>query len=870
MAMQAALEEIMGVHTHDDVDADMHDIFYLLSSGPDSDGVSEPHAEALDSSTTQQDLSQQPGCTPEVFCLSGMIPVSCGISGLKIKQETPEAFGHIDVSESSRGCTSSSGGSDFTNTAAPVGSPIRAPSPSFFGSSMDVHLAPTAAGQGPYCQHVLPSLDSDPLPAATATVAASATLAVAQAALSESMPDHVLATTQSDSTDALYDIVQSKSCRSYGRSSVKKPPLSHSTIEKHRRDRINHLIEELGDMVPPLDARYRCEGADSAGLKRPKHAVLADVVARYRLLQAENDSLRRQLAIASLQPGGSGTGSGSSSASDSASGYGTGQPPQHRQSPPAVMQSTPTPARVVSASVPVAATTTSPTNAVSAAPDATASNPTAAATSPASIQSQCTLGPALQENAGAAPAATAATAATAAASVAASMPTPSVTPIGAGIAHSPAVAAAAVSSLLSHGAVSAPSCVQLQAALHFPLIKAAAAAAAAAVGTPVPGFMPIAVRGSSTAPASSGPCGLYGAAVTANGISASNGMSAPSTAMVPPLTAVMPPPPISITQPDAANPPADTVALPAPAPSHCMGGLSCPRECATPPIAVQPSVPHAIADAQNNAAATAPAVGHFPLTTSPSLDAPADVTDSSSTEIHVCRNNAAKCKLPTVTAAVATAAMPSSPTPGFGAPDALQVGLTPQGHLCSQYQPRRNPQRRASQSSPSLLPSHRPSSSIAPMPPSAAATGGDAAAATTSSWLVRVVCPPRKDLVPAACSALAEAGVNLRSARVTSAPGGRMALELEVSCEEGVHPRGMQVGHIQCAIHSALQASANSTAGSPEEGERDQDGEEDDGGAGAPGATAGVLGRPAASTRAICKKKRQRTWEGQLGHSGIH
>nr|BCL66160.1 hypothetical protein [Volvox reticuliferus]BCL66228.1 hypothetical protein [Volvox reticuliferus] len=900
MAMQADLEEIMGVHTHDDdVDADMHDIFFLLNSGPDSDGVSEPHAEAFDSSVTQQDVSQQPDCSPEVFCLSGMIPVPCGISGLKIKQEPPDAFGHVDVCESSRACTSSSGGSDFTNTAPPVGSPIHAQSPSFFGSTMDVQLAPSTTGQGHYCHHVLPNLDSEPLSAAMTTAAATRTpatvmatataaaaaaataLAVAQAALSESKPDDVLATTQSDSTDALYDMVQSKSSRSYGRSSAKKPPLSHSTIEKHRRDRINQLIEELGEMVAPLDPRYRCEGAESAGLKRPKHAVLADVVVRYRQLQAENESLRRQLTIAGLPPGGSGSGSGSSSASECASGYGAATtPPQHRQSPPAVMQSTPmattTTARVVSASAPVNATTTSHTNAVHAAADAAVSNPNVAATSPASNQSQVPSKPALQEISCPNTGATADAAATAAASVAASMPTPSVSPAASMGVHNPAVSATAVSSLLSHAAVGAASSAQLQAALNFPLIKAAAAAAAAAaVAAPLPGFVPVSARGgSSTAAASAGTHGIYGAAASATATSTNKGqMSVPSVLMVPPLAAVMPPPPLCQTE--AAPPACNTAALAAPAPSHSMGGLSCPSECTTGPLTVQPSMHHAVADAQNNSAAmTAPAAVHLPLTASPSLDLPSDVTDSGSTEIHVCSSNALKCKLSTVNAnAAATAALSSSPAAAFGAPCAHHPNLISQdsGNLCLQQQSRRNPQRRASPSSSSPLAPQRPSSSIAPMPPAATAAG-DAAAVTTSSWLVRVVCPPRKDLVPAACSALAEAGVSLRSARVTSAPGGRMALELEVSCEEGVMPRGMQVGHIQWAIHSALQASATSAAGAVADGDQEQDGGDDGRDEPVAAAAAAQLlthGRPAVSTRGVCKKKRQRTWDGQHGGCGV-
>lgn len=35
--------------------------------------------------------------------------------------------------------------------------------------------------------------------------------------------------------------------------------LSHSTVEKQRRDRLNSLIEDLADIVPPSEAKFRGE-----------------------------------------------------------------------------------------------------------------------------------------------------------------------------------------------------------------------------------------------------------------------------------------------------------------------------------------------------------------------------------------------------------------------------------------------------------------------------------------------------------------------------------------------------------------------------------------------------------------------------------
>ena len=39
--------------------------------------------------------------------------------------------------------------------------------------------------------------------------------------------------------------------------------MSHSTVEKRRRDRINSLIDMLAERVPPLSAKYR--HSNSAG-----------------------------------------------------------------------------------------------------------------------------------------------------------------------------------------------------------------------------------------------------------------------------------------------------------------------------------------------------------------------------------------------------------------------------------------------------------------------------------------------------------------------------------------------------------------------------------------------------------------------------
>jgi hypothetical protein len=63
-----------------------------------------------------------------------------------------------------------------------------------------------------------------------------------------------------------------------------KPQISHSTVEKQRRDRLNSLIDELSDMVPPADPKY---GAEVNSVRRPKHVVLSDTINLLKAMQTK-------------------------------------------------------------------------------------------------------------------------------------------------------------------------------------------------------------------------------------------------------------------------------------------------------------------------------------------------------------------------------------------------------------------------------------------------------------------------------------------------------------------------------------------------------------------------------------------------------
>eukprot|EP00798_Chlamydomonas_sp_ICE-L_P029156 gene29156-32378_t len=76
--------------------------------------------------------------------------------------------------------------------------------------------------------------------------------------------------------------------------------VSHSSVEKHRRDRLNMLIEELADQVPPSDTKYKADGP--ATVRRPKHVILSDTLNLLALLKDKLRSFDHQFDDQSASP----------------------------------------------------------------------------------------------------------------------------------------------------------------------------------------------------------------------------------------------------------------------------------------------------------------------------------------------------------------------------------------------------------------------------------------------------------------------------------------------------------------------------------------------------------------------------------------
>ncbi|KAG2436278.1 hypothetical protein HXX76_006589 [Chlamydomonas incerta] len=99
-----------------------------------------------------------------------------------------------------------------------------------------------------------------------------------------------------------------------------RAPVSHSTVEKQRRDRINSLIDELRDLVPPTQQQQQQQqmGLISIGVgdnpeassRRPKHVVLADTINLLKGLRQRVSFAAVTAELQQLPAGGSGSGGG--------------------------------------------------------------------------------------------------------------------------------------------------------------------------------------------------------------------------------------------------------------------------------------------------------------------------------------------------------------------------------------------------------------------------------------------------------------------------------------------------------------------------------------------------------------------------------
>ncbi|KAK9908477.1 hypothetical protein WJX75_008518 [Coccomyxa subellipsoidea] len=78
-----------------------------------------------------------------------------------------------------------------------------------------------------------------------------------------------------------------------------KQHTSHSTVEKNRRDRINSLIDELRDLVPPQQKESANASQDNLDpTKRPKHVVLSDTILLVKSLADKVQATEKALARA--------------------------------------------------------------------------------------------------------------------------------------------------------------------------------------------------------------------------------------------------------------------------------------------------------------------------------------------------------------------------------------------------------------------------------------------------------------------------------------------------------------------------------------------------------------------------------------------